>query len=108
MHPANIFDGIPAELAAELFTPLQQSAGVRIERIVSQGHVSPPGFWYDQNEHEWLIVLQGSAMVEFAGDAEPVPLTAGTYLHIPAHAKHRVTWTDPAQQTIWLAIYYGG
>ena len=107
MEAENLFNDIPAELPEELLTTLLSAKGLRIERIVSQGQASPPGFWYDQEESEWVVVLEGSAAVQFAGEAEPVELRQGSYLNIPAHARHRVAWTDPAQKTVWLAIHYG-
>jgi cupin 2 domain-containing protein len=106
MKMENLFHGIPSQLPKELFTVLHQSRGVRIERIVSQGHASPPGFWYDQDEHEWVILLRGGAVIEFEGESEPVRLRPGFYLNIPAHAKHRVVSTSPAEQTVWLAVHY--
>jgi cupin 2 domain-containing protein len=106
MIPENIFDGIPENLPEELCTTILQGAGFRVERIISRGHASPPGFWYDQEENEWLVVLTGSAAMEFEGAAEPVELRPGSCLDIHAHARHRVLWTNPDQQTVWLAIYY--
>jgi len=102
----NLWDGLPADLPAELCTTLLQSDSLRIERIVSRGHASPPGFWYDQDDHEWVLVVDGQAAVQFEGQAEPIRLGQGSYLHIPAHARHRVAWTDPQQTTVWLAIHY--
>ena len=102
----NILDGIPADLPNEQFTTLLQADGLRIERIVSAGHASPPGFWYDQDDNEWVIVLEGSAKVQFEDQAEPVQLRRGSYLNIPAHAKHRVASTDPNKKTVWLALHY--
>jgi cupin 2 domain-containing protein len=107
MKSENLFNGIPANLPEELFTTLHQAKGLRIERIVSQGHASPPGFWYDQAEHEWVIVLQGGAAIQLEGDLEPVQLPAGAYLNVPAHTRHRVVSTCPTEQTVWLAIHYG-
>jgi cupin 2 domain-containing protein len=104
----NLFDNIPANLPEELLTTLLQSSGVRIERIVSQGQASLPGFWYDQDENEWVIVLEGSASIEFQGEPEPVELQRGSYLNIPAHVRHRVAWTDQNQRTVWLAVHYQG
>ncbi len=101
----NLFDGIPAYLAEEHFTQLHRGDGFRIERIVSQGHCSPEGSWYDQNDEEWVLVLEGSATVQFECDSQPVELQRGSYLSIPAHSRHRVAWTDPAQKTVWLAIH---
>jgi cupin 2 domain-containing protein len=108
MGAKNLFDDVPADLPEELFNTLLQADGVRIERIVSQGHVSPPEFWYDQEDNEWVIVLEGSAAVQFEGEADPVELRRGSYLNIPAHARHRVVRTDPNQKTVWLAIHYRG
>ena len=108
MNAANLLDNLPADLPEELFTPLLKASSVRIERIVSHGHVSPPGFWYDQDDNEWVLVIDGSAAIEFEGQPEPVELPRGSYLNIPAHARHRVVLTDPAQKTVWLAIHYRG
>jgi cupin 2 domain-containing protein len=101
----NLFTDVPAELAAEETTPLLAAPNVRIERIVSRGHASPPDFWYDQTEAEWVLVLAGSAAVLFEGEGEPRLLKHGDYLHIPAHARHRVVWTDLNEPTIWLAVH---
>jgi cupin 2 domain-containing protein len=106
MEPRNLLDNLPADLPEELFTPLLQGSSLRVERIVSHGHASPPGFWYNQDDNEWVLVVAGSATIEFEGQPEPVQLRRGSYLKIPAHAKHRVTWTDPNEKTVWLAIHY--
>jgi cupin 2 domain-containing protein len=100
----NLLGDIPPSLAEEFVTVLAQSEHVRIERIVSQGHSSPEGFWYDQGEHEWVAVLSGSARLQF--EDETLELGPGDYLNIPAHRKHRVAWTAPAESTIWLAVFY--
>ena len=107
MNAQNVLESIPDQLPQELLTTLLQADNLRIERIVSQGQVSAPGFWYDQDEHEWVIVLEGHAAVQFEGDAELMALQRGSYLKIPAHARHRVAWTDPNERTVWLAIHYG-
>jgi cupin 2 domain-containing protein len=101
----NLFFEIPANLANELFTNLVACVHVRIERIVSQGHASPPGFWYDQDQHEWVVVLKGAAKICFEGEAS-FPLNPGDFVNIPAHKKHRVEWTAPDEATIWLAVFY--
>ena len=77
---------------------------MRIERIVSQGHASPPGFWYDQDQHEWVIVLRGRARVRFEDGL--LEMAAGDCINIPAHRKHRVEWTTPEEPTVWLAVHY--
>jgi cupin 2 domain-containing protein len=106
MNIGNLFDAIPAQLPQELCTTLLNADSFRLERIVSQGHRSPPGFWYDQEEDEWVIVLEGSASLHFDGEAESRELRPGSYVNIPAHVRHRVVCTDPARKTVWLAIHY--
>ena len=81
--------------------------GVRIERIVSLGQASPPGFWYDQAQGEWVLLLSGAALLRFADEAEPRRLRPGDILDIAPNRRHRVEWTDPAQPTVWLAVHYG-
>ena len=106
MKPENLFANIPDDLPDELFTTIHEVKGLRIERIVSQGHASPSRFWYDQDEHEWVVVLRGNAVIEFEGEPELVELQRGSYLNIPARARHRVASTSPTEKTIWLAIHY--
>jgi cupin 2 domain-containing protein len=106
MSPKNLLDDIPAALPEELFTPLLEGNSFRIERIVSQGHASPPGFWYDQDDDEWFIVLEGCAVLEIEGFCETFELLRGSYMRVPAHTRHRVVWTDPSERTVWLAIHY--
>ena len=103
----NLFAGIPNSLPHEQIDALLSTPHVRIERIVSQGHSSPPGFWYDQDKPEWVIVVAGSAAVLFEGEAAARTLMRGDYLHIPAHARHRVEWTDKDAPTIWIAVHHG-
>jgi cupin 2 domain-containing protein len=100
----NLFDAIPADLRNELTQTLLAAPPLRIERIVSYGHTSPPGVWYDQDEDEWVLLLSGAARLRF--DCEVVELKAGSFLNIPAHRRHRVEWTEPDQRTIWLAIFH--
>ena len=107
IESGNLFADIPARLAREdVATPLS-APGLRIERIVSHGHASAPDDWYDQAQAEWVIVLAGAASLVFEGDATTLRMQAGDYVHIPAHGRHRVEWTDPAQPTVWLAVHYG-
>jgi cupin 2 domain-containing protein len=101
----NLFADLPNSLPVELFETLLSTADLRIERIVSHGHASPEGFWYDQDQHEWVLLVSGVARLRFDGQ-EPFEMTAGSYVNIPAHQRHRVDWTDPTQPTIWLAIHY--
>ena len=90
----------------EVFEPLVESGAVKIERIVSRGQASPKGFWYDQDSNEWVMVLRGRARLLFEGNQMPVEMGAGDHLQIPAHRRHRVEWTDPGEETVWLAVYY--
>lgn len=101
----NLRHAIPHVLPDELFTTLLTSRGVRVERIVSRGHSSDPGFWYDQEEHELVLVVQGRARIEILGQGE-LDLRPLDFVMIPAHVKHRVSWTDPQLDTIWLAVFY--
>lgn len=102
---ANLFENIPDSLPAELFTELIKAQNIRIERIVSLGHTSPEFGWYNQDEDEWVVVLEGSGTILFENGNECV-LNKGDYLNIPAHTKHKVTRTDPKNLTIWLAVFY--
>jgi cupin 2 domain-containing protein len=100
----NLYDGLPTDLPQELTHLLLSAQHVRIERIVSRGHSSPPDFWYDQDEHEWVLVLAGAARLQF--EDAVVGLKAGDFIEIPAHRRHRVEWTTPDELTIWLAVFY--
>jgi cupin 2 domain-containing protein len=102
----NFFADIPENLKDELIETILQASSFRIERIVSRGHRSPDGFWYDQDEHEWIILLKGSAILRFEDQSENITMTPGNYINIERHRRHRVESTDPEQETIWLAIHY--
>jgi cupin 2 domain-containing protein len=104
--PVCLLSGIPADIPEELVEVLLKTESVRIERIVSAGQQSPPGFWYDQAEHEWVVVLSGAAELLFEDADEPVRLERGDAVDIPAGRKHRVEWTSPDEPTVWLAIFY--
>ena len=102
----NLFSDVPVNLADEQFTELLSTAHVRIERIVSFGQASPPGFWYDQDQAEWVILLTGSARLLFEGETAARQLQPGDYLRIPPHVRHRVEWTDDGRATVWLAVHH--
>jgi len=102
---ANLFDNLPQPLKEECFDTLVEAGHVTIERIVSHGHTSPASGWYDQSSHEWVVVLKGQGVLAFE-DGETVTLGPGDYLNIPAHCRHRVAWTAPDQDTVWLAVHY--
>ncbi len=107
MDPANsnIFKNIPEQLPDELFECLFKRDNVQIERIISQGHRTPAGQWYDQDCDEWVMLLQGQAIIVYEKDRQSFHLNTGDYLLIPAHTKHRVEWTPADVHTIWLAIH---
>jgi len=102
----NIFQDIPKDLKEELIDVLAETRGVRIERIVSRGHSSPPGFWYDQERDEYVILLKGSAGILFEGKDDVTVMGPGDHMNIPAHSRHRVEWTDAEEETVWIAVFY--
>jgi cupin 2 domain-containing protein len=104
----NLFVPLPDDAAAEAVETLLGQPGLRIERILSRGQASPPGFWYDQPEGEWVVLLSGAARLRFADEAAARALVPGDWLDIAPHRGHRVEWTDPTRPTLWLAVYYGG
>lgn len=106
MKSGNLFEHIPAELPAEAVDLLAAGGGTRIERIVSKGHSSPPGFWYDQEEDEWVLLLRGEASLRFEEGDRLVHLVPGSHVHIAAHERHRVEWTKDDTETVWLAVFY--
>lgn len=105
MKTKNILKNIPKDLAEEVFETIFLKDGLKIERIISNGHTTPKEQWYDQDSNEWVILLEGEAILSFE-DSEDVKLSTGDYINIPAHKKHRVSWTTPNKETIWLAIHY--
>ena len=102
----NLFANVDASAAAETFETLAAQDGARVERIVSTGQASPPGFWYDQDWTEWVVVLAGAAAILIDGEAEPRKLGPGDHLELTPHVRHRVEWTDAARPTIWLAVHF--
>ncbi|CAE6930719.1 hypothetical protein ACOMICROBIO_FLGHMIGD_03435 [Vibrio sp. B1FLJ16] len=101
----NLFANLPDDITEETFEDLLCHDTLRIERIVSHGQTSPAEGWYDQKEHEWVLVLKGAGELTFENGAIK-HLEAGDHINIPAHTKHKVSWTDPGQATIWLAVFY--
>jgi cupin 2 domain-containing protein len=105
----NLFADLPAPRdGGEAIEELLAAPGLRIERIVSAAHASPPGFWYDQAWPEWVVVLAGSARLLFEGERAPRLLARGDFVHIPAHLRHRVEGTAEGEPTLWLAIHHRG
>jgi cupin 2 domain-containing protein len=105
----NLFAGLPvAQEAAERIESLLARPGLRIERIVSSGQSSPPDFWYEQVDAEWVLLVSGEALLRFEDEAEARRLVAGDWLLIEAMRRHRVEWTAPATPTVWLAVHHPG
>ena len=101
----NIFENLPVELKEEFFEEILSTKDFKAERIISEGHASPPNFWFDQDKNEFVLLLKGKAKLCFEDDSK-IELKPGDYLIIKAHQKHRVDWTDPNQKTFWLTIFY--
>jgi cupin 2 domain-containing protein len=101
----NFLTNLPQKLPNEVFETLVQAGTVRIERIISKGHATPEAQWYDQDHPEWVMVVKGQAEILFADEGR-ITMEPGDYVTIPAHVKHRVEWTDPNQETVWLAVHY--
>ncbi len=106
MKVSNLLENIPTELPEELIEVLASSENVRIERIVSHGHTSPEDFWYVQEQDEFVLLLKGKAELEFSDPDKMIMLEEGDSLIIPAHQRHRVSWTKQETGTIWLVVYY--
>ena len=105
MHQRNLLSALPDARSAELAEQLLSARGVRMERIVSFGQSTPEGYWYDQKEAEWVLLLAGSARLAIAGETTERELSVGDAVYLPAHCRHRVTWTDPQRPTVWLALF---
>lgn len=106
MNVKNIFADIPEKIPDEILETIITSRQFKIERIISSGHATADGYWYDQDKNEWVLVLKGNAGLLFEDKKEIVIMKVGDYINIPAHTKHRIEWTDPEEETIWLAIHY--
>ena len=110
MKTLNIFQNVPQDQTSEVIEKLAESAGARVERIVSFGQSTPDGEWYDQPQEEWVLLLKGKAGLVF-GESEGKPeerveLGPGDYLTIPAHRRHRVEWTAKGEETVWVAVHF--
>ncbi|NHR07098.1 cupin domain-containing protein [Chromobacterium haemolyticum] len=107
MVPNNLLADIPGELPEELLQTLFSGAkGFRVERIVSRGHASPDGFWYEQDEEEWVLLLSGAAELEYQDPPRRLRLEPGDCVAIAPRQRHRVAWTAPGQDSVWLAVFY--
>ena len=105
MELSNIFESMPANPDAEVVDLIAQNKNAKIERIISRGQTSPATGWYDQEKDEWVLVLKGEAIISFDNGKE-VNLKTGDHINISAHTKHKVKWTDPETETVWLAVHY--
>ena len=106
MQRGNLFADLPtAPHADELLHVLWAADRVRIERIVSRGHVTPADQWYDQDRDEWVVLLSGAARLRIEGRDELIDMRKGDYILLPAHLRHRVEWTDPVCDSVWLTIH---
>jgi cupin 2 domain-containing protein len=106
METGNFFSDLPRDLREEVFETIAGNPDIRIERIVSLGHASPPGFWYDQPLDEWVMVLRGAARIIIDQERRELHLGPGDHVMLPAHVRHRVEWTDPRDPTVWLAVHF--
>ena len=97
---------IPQSLPEERFETWLETPNLRVERILSLGHVTPEGEWYDQARDEWVALLQGAARLAIEGQSGEIALLPGDTLLLPAHCRHRVTWTTPDEITVWLALHF--
>jgi cupin 2 domain-containing protein len=102
----NLLTGISDRTGGELFERLLETRSFRLERIVSTGQATPPGQWYDQERDEWVLLVSGEARLLFEDEAEARVLLPGDHILIPAHRRHRVEWTAPGSDTIWLALHF--
>jgi len=102
----NLLRDLPDARAAEITEALVARPGLRIERITSFGQASPAGFWCDQDEAEWVLLVAGAARLRLEDEAEARQLGPGDWDEIAPHRRHRVEWSDPARPTVWLAVFY--
>ena len=103
----NIFElsSLSEKSQSEIFESIISSPNIKIERIISTGQITPQGQWYDQKKDEWVILLQGEAILSYE-DGSNINLKTGDYILIPAHLKHRVEYTSENPPCIWLAIHF--
>ncbi|BBA35423.1 cupin 2 conserved barrel domain protein [Methylocaldum marinum] len=97
---------LPEDLPEKKFEVLLETPSFRLERILSKGHATPEGQWYDQERNEWVLLLRGEARLEIEGRESETHLLPGDSLLLPAHCRHRVNWTPDDRITVWLALHY--
>lgn len=106
METGNLYRQMPTDLAEEAIDILARGKGMRVERIVSHGHRTPSGFWYDQTDDEWVVLLKGEAVLRFEKGDRVLRMKPGDYVNIGAHERHRVESTAEGTETVWLAVFY--
>ena len=92
--------------AEEMADILLDRPGLRVERIVSTGQATPKGQWFDQDGDEWVLLVAGAARLRIEGEDSDRELAEGDWLLLPAHCRHRVTWTQAEPPTVWLAVHF--
>jgi cupin 2 domain-containing protein len=103
---ASLLADLPETLPEERFETLLETSGFRLERILSLGHATPAGEWYDQTSDEWVLLVRGEARLRIEGRADELSMQPGDTVWLPAHCRHRVEWTTPLEVTVWLALHY--
>ena len=107
LRSGSLIGDLPSQpLPDEVVTLLLARQDLRIERIVSSGQTTPEGHWYDQERDEWVLVIAGAARLRIEGEASDRKLGQGDWILLPAHCRHRVTWTRAEPPTVWLAIHF--
>ena len=104
MEKYNIFDKIIVDKEEENFFEIFKNETIKIEKIVSNGQISPENFWYEQKKSEFILLLEGFAILEF--ENREVELKKGDCINIKAMEKHRVKFTILDEPTIWFAVFY--
>ncbi len=106
MDSGNLLAQFPEDRSQEHVETLLARPGLRLERIVSHGQATPDGVWYDQTTEEWVLLIAGAAALRIEGEVEARRLRVGDWIRLPAHCRHRVEWTAPDCETVWLALHY--
>ena len=104
MEKYNIFEEIIIDKSKEKFFEIFKNETIKIEKIVSNGQKSPDNFWYEQEQSEFVLLLEGFAILEF--EDKEIELKKGDCLNIKAMQKHRVKFTSLDEPTIWFAVFY--
>lgn len=102
----HLFFGLPLSSAREVFEPLVEATGLRLERIISTGQYTPAEDWLVQDWDEWVVLLSGAAKLLIQREAAPRDLQPFDWIIIPAGVEHRVVWTCKDPPTVWLALHY--